>query len=107
MAKIKLCNGYFIEQDNYNNTLKKRYLAEKKDGTKYLKETVCGYYHRSDKGIDGAVREFLRLIQSDLTADLSVEMGGYVKLVKQINDDAVQAVKRAFGECKLSYNKYF
>lgn len=95
MVKIELGNGYFIEQNELNNTLKKRYLAEKKDGTKYLKEKPCGYYNSSDNGFEGAVSKYLKLNQIDLTADLSVEMGEYVKLVKQINDDAVQAVKRA------------
>lgn len=99
--RIELTNGYFIERDDMNHTLKKRCKAKnKKTGEEYMADRPCGYWNTSSSGLEGAIEKFLRLNQIDCMADMSVEMNEYVNLVKQINFDAVCAIKRAI-ECAL------
>ena len=90
MTAINLTNGYYIEIDGLNHTLKKKYIAERKDDkAKYQAEKVCGYYNN----LAGAVEKFVRLNQIDLMKQEALEMEEYVKRIEEINKAAVQAIK--------------
>lgn len=88
--KVILTNGYYIEIDGLNHTLKQKYIAERKDGkSKYETEKVCGYYNN----LAGAVEKFIKLNQIDLMAQESLEMKEYVKSIEEINKASVKAIK--------------
>lgn len=95
--KIVLTNGFFIEIDDFNHTLKQKYIGEKKDGTKYDAERVCGYF---GKDLEGAIRKYIRLNQNVLLAQETMELEEYVKSIKRINEDAVRDFKALLAVCE-------
>ena len=89
MNTIELDGKCFIEIDDMNHTLKQRYTGEKKDGTRYQAEKVCGYYGN----LEGAIDKCIKLNQIDSMAGTSVDLRGYVSLVYEANMQAVKAIK--------------
>ena len=87
--QINLINGFYIETDNRNFTLKQKYIGTRKDGTK--KESVKIISHCGS--LEQAIETFLRLNQIDRGAKLAVDLMEYVSLVEQSNKEAVQALK--------------
>lgn len=86
---ILLGNGYFVEIDSLNYTLKQKYTGKNKQGEEKEYEKTHGYFGN----LDGAIERYLKLNQNDLMADCSIRMNQYLELVKEANEQAVQAVK--------------
>ena len=87
--QINLINGFYIETDNRNFTLKQKYIGTRKDGTK--KESVKIISHCGS--MEQALDLFLRINQVPKEAKLSVDLMEYLNLVEQSNKEAVQALK--------------
>ena len=87
--QISLINGYYIETDNRNFTLKQKYIGTRKDGTK--KEAVKIISHCGS--LEQALETFLRLNQIPHDSKLAVDLMEYVNLVERSNKEAVQALK--------------
>lgn len=86
MTKIELLNDYFIEVDEMNHTLKKRYIGtDTKTGQKVPKEKIIGYYGN----IIDCVERLTRLICIE-------EMQGEVICMRQY----AEASERAFNKVK-------
>ena len=90
---VRLTNGYFIEVDSLNHTLKQKYISKAKDGTEKESEKVIGYY----SSMEGAIKGFVKHNQNDLLPDSYVEMSEYIKSIECINNDAVESLKRIIG----------
>ncbi len=90
---IKLINGYFIEVDPMNYTLKQEYTPKDKDGNpkEGTSIRIFGYFTT----LEGALKKFLNMNQIDLLADMGMGMFDYVKKVEESNRMAVQAIKDA------------
>lgn len=83
-AKIELIDDYFIEVDELNHTLKKRYMAtDQKTGEKKPAEKIIGYY----KNTVDCVERFIRLICLD-------ECDGMVISMREYAEAAERAFKR-------------
>ena len=93
--QINLVNGFYIETDNRNFTLKQKYIGTRKDGTK--KESVKIISHCGS--LEQALELFLRINQVPKEAKLSVDLMAYVSLVEQSNKEAVRALKREIEVC--------
>ena len=87
--QINLINGYYIETDNRNFTLKQKYIGKRKDGTK--KESVKIISHCGS--LEQALETFLRLNQIPQDSKLAVDLMEYVNLVERSNKEAVRALK--------------
>ena len=87
--KILLGNGYFVEIDKLNHTLKQNCKGTDKDGNEKEYEKVHGYF----SNLESAIERYLKLNQNDLMADCSVKIHQYLELVRVANEQAVQAVK--------------
>ena len=85
--KILLGNGYFVEIDSMNHTLKQKYMGTDKQGVEKEYEKVHGYF----SNLESAIERYLLLNQSDLNNDSSVEMREYLELVRVANENAVKA----------------
>lgn len=83
MIKITLINGYFIEHDKRNYTLKQKYQGKAKESVKTIS-------HHQD--LEGAVRSFLNINQVDEMSKLSLDLMQYVKMVDEVNRNAVLAI---------------
>ena len=88
--QIILINGYYIETDNRNFTLKQKYIGTRKDGTR--KEAVKIISHCGS--LEQALESFLKLYQIDRGARFAVDLMSYADFIKQSNKEAVQALKR-------------
>ena len=83
-AKIELIDDYFIEVDELNHTLKKRYMAtDKKTGEKKPAEKIIGYY----KNTQDCVERFVRLVCLN-------EIQGTVISLREYAEQAEKAFKK-------------
>ena len=87
--QINLINGFYIDTDNRNFTLKQKYIGTRKDGTK--KESVKIISHCGS--LEQALETFLRLNQIPQDSKLAVYLMEYVNLVERSNKEAVRALK--------------
>lgn len=87
--QINLINGYYIETDNRNFTLRKKYIGTKKDGTKKEYVKIIGHCG----SLEQALETFLKLYQMERGARFAVDLMSYADLVEQSNKEAVQALK--------------
>ena len=92
---INLINGFYIETDNRNFTLKQKYIGKRKDGTK--KESVKIISHCGS--LEQALELFLRINQVPKEAKIAVDLMAYASLVEQSNKEAVRALKREIEVC--------
>ena len=93
--QINLINGFYIETDNRNFTLKQKYIGTRKDGTK--KESVKIISHCGS--LEQALDLFLRINQVPKEAKMAVDLMAYASLVEQSNEEAVRALKREIEVC--------
>ena len=92
---IELINDYFIEVDELNHTLKKRYMGtDKKTGEKKPAEKVIGYY----KNVQDCLERIVRLIPLD-------ENDGAVISLREYAEAAEKAFKRVEEWRKENYGK--
>lgn len=87
--QISLINGFYIETDNRNFTLKQKYIGTRKDGTK--KEAVKIISHCGS--LEQALETFLRLNQIPQDSKLAFDLMEYTDFIKQSNKESVQALK--------------
>ena len=93
--QINLINGFYIETDNRNFTLKQKYIGTRKDGTK--KDSVKIISHCGS--LEQALELFLRINQVPKEAKIAVDLMAYASLVEQSNKEAVRALKREIEVC--------
>ena len=99
--EINIGLGYYIEVTRRNFILKQRYFGYKKDGTRVerIKAHVsCGTFRK-------ACEEYIRINQVPPESKMSVDLMGYVKLVEESNERAVQALNEAIEGDKTE-NEY-
>ena len=87
--QITLINGYYIDIDERNYTLKQKYEGKTKGGEARDAERICGYYGK----LDQAIEEFVKQNQLDLSEDQVMDFEDYVQFVSQVNKAAVEAIK--------------
>ena len=91
---IKLTNGYFLDIDDMNVTLKQKKVRKDEEGNKKEYEVTHGYFST----IEGAVRRCIKLNQIDLLPEEAMQMEEYIKSINRINENAVSDVKRSIYE---------
>ena len=90
--EINIGLGYYIEVTRRNFILKQRYFGYKKDGTRVDRVKPHGSYSTFRK----ACEEYIRINQVPVESKISVDLIGYVKLVEESNERAVQALNEAW-----------
>lgn len=93
MTRIELKNGYYIDVDSLNYTLRQKYIRNAKDGSKKEAYRTCGHF--SD--IRGAIGKYIRLVQLDVLSDESVSLTEYVENIERINKIAIQGLESVLG----------
>ena len=88
--QINLINGFYIDTDNRNFTLKQKYIGTRKDGTK--KDAVKIISHCGN--LEQALDLFLRINQVPKEAKMAVDLMYYANYIEQSNKEAVRALKR-------------
>lgn len=90
MATIELRDGYFIELDDMNSTLKKRYIGKNKDGVEKEMVKTIGYY---PKPID-AIERFICLNRLDKIEGMELSISEYVNELKQADKEVIEFLKQ-------------
>ena len=86
MTTIELKNGYFIEVDDLNSTLKQRYIGKTKNGEDKECEKIIGYFN---KPID-ALERFVRLNRLDAMEGMKLSLDEYVEALKKADREVIE-----------------
>lgn len=90
MTTIELRDGYFIEVDEMNATLKKKYIFKKKDGVEKEGVKTIGYY---PKPID-AIERFICLNRLDKMDGMELSISEYVNELKKADKEVIEFLKQ-------------
>ena len=90
MTTITLKNGYYIEIDPLNYTLRQKYTGETKSGEK--KETFRTLGHFGN--IESAIRKYIKLSQMDVLDGERLTLEEYVDSIQKINAIALQGIQK-------------
>lgn len=86
MTVIELRDGYFIEVDEMNSTLKQRYVGEKKTGEKKEAERIIGYYSKPKD----AMKRFAELNRTDKMDGMRLYISEYVNELKKADAEVLK-----------------
>lgn len=89
MHQVGIGNGYFVEIEPRNYTLKQKYIGKRKDGTK--KESVKIISHCGS--LEQALDMYLRINQIPTEAKYFVDLMAYADFIEQSNKEAVRTLK--------------
>lgn len=89
---IELTDGYYIEIDEYNHTLKRKYVGKDKDGVDKIQEKVYGFYNK----LSGAVEGFIKHNQLAKSPYKVASLREYVKNIEELNKIAVLDIIACF-----------
>ena len=76
-VKIELINGYFIEVDELNHTLKQTYTGEDKEGNPKECERIIGYF----PDVQACVERLFRLVALDEADNAVISLKEYTKCI--------------------------
>lgn len=89
MTTIELKNGYYIEVDSLNYTLRQRYSGTTKNGEEREAFRTCGYFG----DIRQAIKKYIILTQLDVLNEERLSLEAYVKSIERVNKLAVQGLE--------------
>ena len=89
MTTITLKNGYYIEIDPLNYTLRQKYTGETKSGEKRDAFRTLGHFGN----MESAIRKYIELSQMDVLDGEMLTLEGYVDSIKKINAIALQGIQ--------------
>lgn len=78
MGTIELFDGYFVEIDPLNYTLKQRYKGKTASGAEREGFRIFGYY----PNLKSALKRFSDLIRVDKIKGMSVSLNEYIKAIE-------------------------
>lgn len=93
MTRIYLKNGYYIEIDTLNYTLRREYIGKDKDGNVKNATKTCGYF----PNIRQAVKRYIDLLQLDVMDGERLSLEQYVETIEQVNKLSVQGLEDVLG----------
>lgn len=90
MTTINLKNGYYIEIDNLNHTLKQRFQGKTKSGETKDSDRTCGYF----PNMRGAIEKYIKLCRLDVLDGEYMEMQEYIRQIERIDQIALQGIDK-------------
>ena len=89
MTTIDLKNGYYIEIDTLNYTLRQKYTGKTKSGEEKEAFRTLGYFGN----VESAIRKYIELSQMDVLDGERLTLEEYVESIQKINAIALQGIK--------------
>lgn len=89
MTTITLKNGYYLEIDPLNYTLRQKYTGETKSGEKKEAFRTLGHFGN----IESVIRKYLELSQLDVLDGERLTLEEYVDSIQKINAIALQGIQ--------------
>ncbi len=93
MVQIDLKNGYYVEIDTMNYTLKQRYTGKDKTGKDKAATRTCGYF----SNMKDVMKQYLFQVQLDVLEGERMALSQYIEAIEQINAVAVQGLASALS----------
>lgn len=97
MTTIELSNGYFIDIDPLNYTLRQRYTGQAKSGERKEAVRTHGHYSR----IEQAITRYMELCQMEILDGERLSLEEYVDLIKTVNKVALHGLKEVLGRFEV------
>lgn len=89
MTTITLKNGYYIEVDSLNYTLRQKYTRETRTGEKKDAFRTLGHFGN----MESAIRKYIELSQIDILDGERLTLEEYVDSIQKINAIALQEIQ--------------
>ena len=89
MTTINLKNGYYIEIDPLNYTLRQKYTGETKSGEKKDAFRTLGHFGN----MESAIRKYIELTRLDVLDGERMTLEEYVDSIQKINAIALQGIQ--------------
>lgn len=89
MTTITLKNGYYIEIDPLNYTLRQKYTGETKSGEKKEAFRTLGHFGN----IESVIRKYIELAQLDVLDGERMTLEEYVESIQKINAISLQGIQ--------------
>lgn len=89
MTTITLKNGYYIEIDPLNYTLRQKYIGKTKSGEKREAFRTLGHFGN----IESAIKKYIELTQMDVLDGERLTLEEYVESIQKINAIALQGIQ--------------
>ena len=89
MTTITLKNGYYIEIDPLNYTLRQKYTGETKSGEKKEAFRTLGHFGN----VETAIRKYIELTRLDVLDGERLTLEEYVDSIRKINVIALQGIQ--------------
>ena len=89
MTTITLKNGYYIEIDPLNYTLRQKYTGETKSGQKKDAFRTLGHFGN----MESTIRKYIELSQMDVLDGERLTLEEYVESIQKINAIALQGIQ--------------
>lgn len=89
MTTITLKNGYYIEIDPLNYTLRQKYTGETKSGEKRDAFRTLGHFGN----MESAIRKYIELSQMDVLDGERMTLEEYVESIQKINAISLQGIQ--------------
>ena len=89
MTTITLENGYYIEIDPLNYTLRQKYTGETKSGEKKEAFRTLGHFGN----MESAIRKYIELTRLDVLDGERLTLEEYVDSIQKINAIALQGIQ--------------
>lgn len=90
MTTVNLKNGYYIEIDSLNCTLKQRFQGKTKSGKAKASSRTCGYF----PDVRGAIEKYIKLCRLDVLDGEYLEMQEYIRQIERIDQLALQGIDK-------------
>lgn len=90
MTTINLKNGYYIEVDSLNHTLKQRFRGKTKYGEMKDSDRTCGYF----PNMRGAIEKYIKLCRLDVLDGEYIEMQEYIRQIERIDQIALHGIDK-------------
>lgn len=89
MTTITLKNGYYIEIDPLNYTLRQKYTGETKSGEKKEAFRTLGHFGN----MESAIRKYIELTRLDVLDGERMTLEEYVESIQKINAISLQGIQ--------------
>lgn len=89
MTTITLKNGYYIEIDPLNYTLRQKYTGETKSGEKRDAFRTLGHFGN----MESAIRKYIELTRLDVLDGERLTLEEYVDSIQKINAISLQGIQ--------------
>lgn len=89
-VKIELINGFYIDADELNYTLKQRYTGKTKDGEEKEADRIIGYF----SSVQGCVERVCKLIPLEENDGAVISMREYAEAIQKAVESVGEVIRK-------------